>query len=265
MTAGVGAVVYDLGKVPCSGVGLQWSNDELTSALKGQVVAALFDDEGRASIEEILAPTAETDFARDGLRRVLEGPDKIEDWRVGEAIAETYLTEHRSCSFPWPDGRDARKSGSSLPGADLVGFGVDDEGDCLAFGEVKTSGERNYPPRLLYGRTGLKQQLKDLRDSETIRDHLLRYLCHHCRSAPWRARLARAGGRYLRNKSDIQLYGFLVRDVDPNQEDLRAPVRGLAPGCPEETRIELLALYLPHGRLKGIGETTVSMRTGEGG
>ncbi len=265
VTVGGGEVVYDLAGDTCSGIGIRWSNDELTSALKGQVAAVLFDDEGRANIEEILGASAETDFARDGLRRVLEGPDDIKDWRVGEAIAETYLTEHRSCSFPWPDGRDEKKSGSSLPGADLVGFGIDDDGDCLAFGEVKTSGDRKRPPGVIYHRTGLKRQLEDLRDDETIRDDLLRYLSHRAGSAPWRARFARAGGRYLRNKSDIQLYGFLVRDVGPHQDDLRRLVNDLAAGCPEETSIELLALYLPHKSLEGIGATTISMRAGEGG
>ncbi len=265
VAVGVGEAVYKIGADPCSGAGIRWSDDELTSALKGQVAAVLFDDEGKANIEAILGASAETDFARDGLRRVLQDPDEIEDWRVGEAIAETYLTEHRSCSFPWPDGRDERKSGSSLPGADLVGFGIDDEGDCLAFGEVKTSGDRNYPPRAMYGRTGLKRQLEDLRDDKAIRDDLLRYLGHRGGSAPWRARFERAGGRYLRNSSDILLYGFLVRDVDPHQDDLRARVSSLAAGCPEDTRIELLALYLPHKSLDGIGATTISMRAGEGG
>ncbi len=265
MTVGGGEVVYEIDAEPCSGAGIRWSNDELTSALQGRVAAVLFDDEGKANIEKILVASAETDFARGGLRRVLKDPDEIEAWRVGEAIAETYLTEHRSCSFPWPDGRDERKSGSSLPGADLVGFGVDDEGDCLAFGEVKTSSDRNYPPGAMYGRTGLKRQLEDLREEEAIRDDLLRYLGHRAGSAPWRARFVHAGSRYLRNKSDIQLYGFLVRDVDPHQNDLRVRISGLAVGCPEKTRIELLALYLPHKSLDGIGETTISMRAGEGG
>ena len=147
MTVGTGEVVYSMGAPPCSGVGLRWSDDELNTAMDGQVAAVLLDDEGKAIIEDILAGLAETDFSQDGLRRVLEDPDEIEDWRVGEAIAETYLTDHRSCSFPWPDGRDERKRGSSLPGADLVGFGIDDDddGDCFAFGEVKTSSERSCP------------------------------------------------------------------------------------------------------------------------
>ncbi len=230
--------------------------------MDGPVATVLFDDEGKANIEDILAGLPETDFVQDGLRRVLEDPDKVEDWRVGEAIAEVYLTDHRTCSFPWPDGRDERKSGSSLPGADLVGFRIDGDGDCFAFGEVKTSSEHRYPPGAMYGRTGLKQQLEDLRDGEAIRDDLVKYLGHRAGSAPWRARFEHAASRYLRNTSDVQLYGCLVRDVEPDQDDLRVRVGALGAACPEGTRIELLALYLPRERLGGIGEEMISRRAG---
>ena len=262
MTVGAGEVVYGMGSPPCSGVGLRWSDDELNAAMDGRVAAAVFDDEGKANIEEILSGLVDTEFAQDGLRRVLEDPDAVEDWRVGEAIAETYLTDHRSCSFPWPDGRDERKSGSSLPGADLVGFGTDEDGDCFALGEVKTSSERRYPPGAMYGRTGLKRQLEDLRDSEAIRKDLVKYLGHRAKLAPWRARFERAASRYLGNTSDVQVYGVLVRDVEPHQDDLRARVGDLGTGCPEGMRIELLALYLPRESLEGIGEEMVSRRAG---
>ena len=239
---------------------MRWSDDDLNAAMNDRVAAVLFDDEGKANIEDILAGLAETDFAQDGLRRVLEDPDAVEDWRVGEAIAETYLSDHRSCCFPWPDGRDERKSGSSLPGADLVGFGRDDSGDCLAFGEVKTSGEGRYPPGAMHGRTGLQRQLEDLRDRETIRDDLVKYLGHRATGAQWRARFEGAGSRYLQNTSDVQLFGFLVRDVEPHRDDLRARVGGLAAGCPEGTRVELVALYLPRESLEGIGREMVVRR-----
>ncbi len=262
MTVPVGESVYSRGFPPCSGIGLKWSSDDLDAALDGPVATVLFDDEGKANIEEILTGLAETDFAQEGLRRVLADPNDIEGWRVGEAIAESYLTDHRFCYFPWPDGRDERKSGSSLPGADLVGFRIDDDGDCLAFGEVKTSGESRYPPGVMHGRTGLKQQLEDLRDREAIRDDLLRYLGHRAKEASWRERFRNAGRRYLHNKADVQLYGFLVRDVDPHQDDLRVRVSKLAADCPEGTRIELLALYLPRGRIDGIGKAAIAKRTG---
>ncbi|MCY4166216.1 MAG: hypothetical protein OXF03_08775 [Gammaproteobacteria bacterium] len=262
MKVGAGEVAYDLDAPPCSGVGLRWSGKELDAALNDRVAAVLFDDEGRTNIEGILAGLAETEFAQDGIRRVLKEPDRIEDWRVGEAIAETYLTDHRSCSFPWPDGRDERKRGSSLPGADLVGFGIDASGDCFVFGEVKTSSQHSYPPGAMHGRTGLKRQLEDLRDDEGVRDDLVKYLCHRAELAPWRVCFERAAGRYLRNSSDIQLYGCLIRDVVPRQDDLRLRVGDLGAACPEGTRIELLALYLPKGCLNGIGREMISRREG---
>ena len=121
MTVASGEAVYSAGDPPSTGLGLMWSGEELDAGLNGPVAAVLFDDDGRADIEEILRGIVDTAFEQDGLRRVLAEPERIEDWRVGEAIAETWLTDHRDCRFPWPDGRDERKRGSSLPGADLGG------------------------------------------------------------------------------------------------------------------------------------------------
>ena len=180
MTVAHGEAVYSLGAPPCTGLGLRWSGEELDAALDGPVAAVLFDDEGKADIDEILRGVAETAFEQAGLRRVLADPVHIEDWRVGEAIAETWLTDHRDCHFPWPDGRDERKSGSSLPGADLVGLHADAQGDCLVFGEVKTSSDASHPPGAMYGRTGLKRQLEDLRNSTSIRGQPLQ--------VPWSSR-----------------------------------------------------------------------------
>lgn len=263
MTVAEGAVAYRQGAAPCSGVGLAWTSEELDAALDERVAPLVFDDEGRADIEGILGGLAETEFAQDGLREVLREPDAVEDWRVGEAIGEAYLSDHRDCHFPWPDGRDERKSGSSLPGADLVGLKADENGDVLAFGEVKTSTQAEYPPGAMYGRTGLKKQLEDLRDRAHIRDDLLKYLCHRAKSAPWRPRFENASRRYLQNKSDVQLYGLLIRDVDPHADDLRVRVNKLGSGCPGGTRIELLALYLPKGRITGLGAELVAKRAGE--
>ena len=70
----------------------------------GRGVAVLFDDEGWANVEEILAGLAEPEFELAGLRRALRGLDRVEAWPVREAIAAVFLTDHRACTFPWPDG-----------------------------------------------------------------------------------------------------------------------------------------------------------------
>ena len=223
----------------------------------------LFDDEGMAGIEEILHGIVSTEFKDGGLRHVLAGPERIEGWRVGEAIAETWLIDHRDCHFPWPGWRDERKRRSSLPGADLVGLCADSQGERMAFGEVKTSSEARCPPRVMNGPTGLTQQLADLRDSTSIRDDLFKYLGLRANGAAWMGRFQQAGERYLSSKSDVRLFGFLVRDVSPHENDLNVGVERLSQGCPDDTRIELLALYLPLGHLDGIGKVVVAARAEE--
>ena len=53
MTVASGEAVYCAGDPPSTGLGLEWSGEELDAALHGPVAAVLFDDEGRADIEEI--------------------------------------------------------------------------------------------------------------------------------------------------------------------------------------------------------------------
>lgn len=260
----VGADCYSHGASPCIGTGRSWNAEELGAAINGQVSALVFDDQGKADLKELLAGVAETSFELEQLAQAFAAPDDVEDWRVGEAIAEAYLTEHRDCLFPWPDGRDERKRGSSLPGADLVGMHRDERGDRFVFGEVKTSGEAKYPPGVVYGRTGLKQQLEDLRDKVGIRNDLFKYLGHRAKNATWRDRFKTASKRYLNNTSDVQLFGVLVRDVEPNVDDVRVRVEKLGNGCPAGTQIELLALYLPTGATGNLAAQTLAVQAGGG-
>ena len=260
----VGNECYSHGAPPSTGTGRSWTAKELDAAISGQVSALVFDDHGKADIQDLLAGVAETAFEQEQLAQALADPDNVEDWRVGEAIAEAYLSNHRDCLFPWPDGRDERKSGSSLPGADLVGILQDEHGDCFAFGEVKTSAEAKYPPGAVYGRTGLKQQLEDLRDKVGIRNDLFRYLGHRAKNATWQDRFKAASKRYLKNTSDVQLFGVLVRDVEPNVDDVRVRVEKLAIDCPAGTQIELLALYLPTGVIGTLATQALAVQAGGG-
>lgn len=261
MNVPAGEVAYHYGSTgQCSAVGLTWSKRDFEIAIGERIMAITFDDEGRSNIRTFLTNVAETGFNKDDLEQTLKDPASLEDWRVGEAIAESYLTDHRSCYFPWPDGRDERKSGSSLPGADLVGFGIDDDGDCLAFGEIKTSSEKNYPPSSIYGKSGLRSQLEDLRDKKTIRDDLLKYLIQRVNQATWQPKLEAASKRYLNNSSDVQLYGVLIRDVQPHSKDLRSSIDALDKDLPNRTRIELIAIYLPENHINRLGEAVLSQR-----
>lgn len=256
----IAAIHYTFGAHPVTGAGLGVAAADLDGALVGPVAAVFFDDAGRDEIQTLLGGLADTDFARENLERLLGGEKKPEDWRVGEALAEFFLTTNRACHFPWPDGRDERKRGSSLPGADLVGFQRDDGVDRFAFGEVKTSAENTYPPGAAYGRHGLKQQLEDLRDRQTIRNDLVKYLGHRATHASWRDRYRSAAAVYLRDTNAVRIFGVLLRDVEPHQDDLRARVAALGQNCPPSTVVELLGIYLPQGRIATLATQVIAAR-----
>lgn len=262
MAISVGRTEFNIGCHPVTGNGFSLSADELNVALTGPVLGVVFDDSGNADLQSLMAGLGETDFEQTAIRRILETSRAPEDWRVGEALAECYLCDNRGCFFPWPDGRDERKAGSSLPGADLVGFQFDGQVERFAFGEVKTSSECSYPPSAMYGRTGLKQQLEDLRDNQTIRDDLTKYLGHRAVNAPWQATFKNAMRRYLQDSCDVRIFGLLIRDVDPQQEDLRVRVAKLGASCPTNMVVELMAVYLPQGSVASFSTHVMTARAG---
>ena len=231
-------------------------------ALERDVAAVLFDDKGAVEIASILTNIQDTDFASKELSRILDSQPEVSDWRIGEAIAESYLVCHRRCYFPWSIDRDKRNARSSLPGADLVGLTIDNTGYCIVFGEVKTSSQNKYPPHIMYGSRGLVRQLKRLRDDKDIRDVLFKYLAYRALHAPWRPHFEMAAKRYLQNNPIIQLYGVLIRDVPPGEGDLDSPVQELAQGIPDGTTINMLALYLPSGCILGINTAVTRKRSG---
>lgn len=136
-----GVVLYDIGTSPVATHGIGYTAEDLRAAIKGPISALMRDDAGTENILELLADVGETQFAAESLKTVLTTKRVPEDWRVGEALAELYLTSHRNCCFPWPFGRDQRDENASLPGTDLVGFQAIDacesSGIRFAFGEVK--------------------------------------------------------------------------------------------------------------------------------
>lgn len=255
---------YAIGTRPVTGTGLGVSGERLDEALSGPVAAIAFDDAGTEEIASLLDGVADTEFTRENLDSLLNAAHSPENWRVGEALAESFLTQCRDCHFPWPDSRDERKRGSSLPGADLVGFHRDGEVDRFAFGEVKTSAENAYPPRAAYGRHGLKLQMEDLRDRREIRESLVRYLALRAVQASWRARFRSAATVYFRNPCEVRIFGLLVRDVPPREDDIRARVDRLGLNCPAAMCIELIAIYLPSGRIASLGAQVMASRQNGG-
>ena len=259
-----GLNAYTLGKEPCTGVGITWTSSELDDALTGSVISILRDDSGSELIKEALIPLGETDFVAERVNeRVKRG---FNNWRVGEAIAEAYLADRRECIFPWPMSRDERRFGASLPGADLVGFAMEGGRYRLVFGEVKTSSDTRYPPGVIHGGSGLRQQIENLRNDVNLRDGLVQYMLLRSRNTDWACLFIQAVERYLSTKSDVRLYGVLVRDVPPDERDLRGIVLELASDCPEGMDIAFLGIYLPGGRINNLGKDVLSrMKGGDAG
>lgn len=263
MTVSQGVRAYSDETASCSAVGVKWEAIDFESAMRDRIIDIAFDEEGVADVENMLVSVADTDFALQQLSNILAPSGPLPNWRVGEAIAEAYLADHYACLFPWPDGRDERTSGSSLPGADLVGFTTDSEGACFAFGEVKTSGEDKHPPTVVHGRSGLHRQLEALRDNRSVRDRLVLYLAFRARTASWRHDFLSASRRYLIDTHDITLFGVLIRDVQPNVKDLQSRLVTLAADMPSATRLHILALYLPPNTINRLSSIAISYRREE--
>ena len=255
---------YDI--TDCSPVvarGIAYTDYQLNQILAGPVKNILQDTTGIEQLREFLADSvATTDFEQQELAALLVNNTLPESWRVGEAIAEVHIIEQEQCSFPWPTSRDLKNSNASPAGADLTGFQKVDDSDApyrFAFGEVKTSNEKKCPPQLMYGRTGLKKQLEDLRDSKSVKNDLSRYLGHHAINASWNLMYRSAVQRYLRsNLTDIAIFGVLIRDVEVNPADLLNRAKKLAVNCPDKTSIVLYALYLPSGTISILSDKAVA-------
>lgn len=246
----IGQVCYSLDEYSnTSGYGISFTYEELDYAINGPVSSIFFDEEGISEIDSFIATIPDTDFDEEEIKRLLKPDLLIEDWRVGESIAESFLITHRSCSFPWPDARDMRNSNSSLPGADLVGIISEDSNVVFTFGEVKTSIEEKYPPQLIYGRSGLTGQIEDLRDDVTKRDQLVKYLGFRAIRSAWEDKFIVAFKNYSKNSANVRLFGILVRDIPPNEKELKTRVSALNCGCPPYMIIELIALYFPLGSI----------------
>lgn len=263
-----GQEVYNTDHPPVLARGFSYSDDQLDEMLQGPVQDLLTDTQGTEQLEQLLSTVVSTDFEREGLDRLLRDDVEPENWRVGEAIAEGFVADHGDCVFPWPTGRDLKNPEASPAGCDLTGFqstGDAEHSYRFAFGEVKTSDQAAWPPGVVYGRHGLQKQLEGLRDDRKIKDALCRYLGHHAPRTDWEAMYQSAAKRYLQSDTeDVSLYGVLVRDVGADQRDLARRATALAEDLPEQTTIELYALYLPQNCIGSLSDRAAAANNAKG-
>lgn len=211
--------------------GVYYAENEIEDS--AEIIADIcFDISGNDSFESYIHSLSETGFTP--MSAVLP---TVKDWQVGEAFAEAYITTHFSCSFPWSNNRDLKNPNSSLTGADMVGF---HQGQ-FAFGEVKTSAEKKYPPQVTSKKSdGLNTQLNELCANDNLRRVLIQYLFHRQKNSD---EYKEACIAYLNNKNNFYIFGALVRSADPAIEDWSYLKKHLK--VHQQSKIFLIALYLP--------------------
>ena len=191
---------------------------------------------------------ADTEMETATLERFIlnaEGPTL--DWQVGEAVAEVLLKEWHGAVWVWNGARDRKVRKASLPGADVVGFqtGRDALETRFLFGEVKSSKDVDSPPHVLYGRSGMINQLEVLASGKDLWT-LVRWFRARCTDAAHLA-MYKDAVRYLLSTQGkgIALVGCLVRDTAAASEaDLKSRAKTLAKAVDGEMTAMLHAWYM---------------------
>jgi hypothetical protein len=218
-----------------TGASSHWRGNKLLDVvefdlfLQGPVKNRVSDADFSQNIADDLQALATTQMASQTLLSVLSASPPPLDWEIGEAIAECLLMEEFDVSWPWNENRDRKTPKASLPGADLVGLVGNDANVTFLFGEVKTSSDKNQPPGVMAGRSGLAHQIDNLASSPTIPASLVRWLYARCKNTAYWPRFESACTRYLQSGGkDVVLVGVLLRDTTPNENDLRSRGEALA-------------------------------------
>jgi len=244
---------FDLSANSVTAEGHSYDALGLHALLDGPVKNIILDTTGKTELKEILQALASTDFDDKEIAKILDSDLSLEDWHIGEAIAEAFAVDYEACEYPWPTNRDLRNSRSSPAGCDLVGFQSTSNSQHpyrFTFGEVKTSYDKNSPPSVM---TSLSKQLFDLRDDMGVKRDLVRYLGLHSVGKSWLPKFKSSVSRFLHSQSsDISILGLLVRDTPMSQTDISGKVTPLSVKCPAATNISLYAIYLPADSIKQL-------------
>lgn len=235
----------------CGYYGYEFMEPYIADHFHYEIKNKLFDISGTEELIKEFKDVLSTGFERDALSEIfsIEGDLEIEPWRIGEAFAEFFLENEFGARFHYDHIRDARNINSYQQGADLVGFIDTGKDTVFLFGEVKTSEDINSPPSVLYGRTGLTNQLENLKNNERLKNNLIRYLGFKVKYLSsedlFRKDYDRSLKTYRLNNKKIYLFGVLIRDTSPNKKDLSSRYESVIKDLVESTGLKFVALYIP--------------------
>lgn len=174
-----------------------------------------------------------TGFSSDRLNEiaVLDLPaNYFKKWRIGEALSHVLLEENYDCWIPFSKEANTTNHNTSNTGIDIIGIATDSHGNMLLlFAEVKTSSEAACPPQIVHSSKSdcLTNQLKDIIKNKKKRNEHMRYLAKEFGTDhPQIERFVEAARRYLSN-DEYALYGLVVRDTEPNKDDLEVTSNAL--------------------------------------
>lgn len=236
--------VYSMGDGECTCDGIEIGVEGFDNYVSERVEPRRTDAEGMQMVEQALAEVESSGFKAPALER-LRSPSRPPEkpWRTGEALAECYLEDFESASFPYPRLRDERNPYAYSAGPDLVGYASSGRNIMFLFGEVKTTGETTRPPSVVWD---LRVQLERLRSGKVV-SHLIQQLVKKARSGsgePDRRRNDEALRSYAMCKWATA--GILISDQEPDKVDLEAAFVRLERGCgPGTGSLRLVGLYVP--------------------
>ncbi len=226
--------------------------DGFDKYLTSRVRTRFYDIEGTEALIEEFKDIPSTGFEERLLIDIFSTSPSIEDWKIGEALAECYLEDFEKIRFYYPSSRDAKNLKANLQGADLVGFiDIDEETTIFLFGEVKTSGDKNSPPQVMYGRSGMIDQLRNIKNDPNLQKLLIKWLGFKVKALsdedPFKKDYQKALKVYLKEKAEHKyfLFGVLIRDTEPKDTDLKSRYESLKSDLSNGARLKLIALYIP--------------------
>lgn len=172
---------------------------------------------------------------------------EAQEFQMGEALAEIFLKKYFNCRFYWNRLRDTLNPKAILTGPDLVGFIEVDNEVLFLFGEVKTSSEEKSPPQVMTNPNGLENQIIDLFKDQQKRLNIIIYLSSKINKDhfnDFKNDFDKASKNYYKPNSTYVLFGVLVRDTKPNEDDVKISYEKLSNIILKPVGIQLLSLYL---------------------
>lgn len=239
-------------KVPY--IGLQFvSPQEFGNYLRARVKDKLHDTVYHESVQAAIINALEpTGFSNEELRAEIQkdfsSTIEVKNWLIGEFLTECILEDNYDVKFHYNHFRDAKNPNANQTGTDIVGFCQINNETYFVFGEVKTSHDMSSPPSVVYGRTGMQSQLKDLLSNSKTKQCLLQWLANKILPLPkenvFRQDYEKAINTYYKSKKKkFKLFGVLVRDTNPNENDIKAKANEINDSIHLNTEAEFIAIY----------------------